>query len=123
MKNDAGVPSAAASFIEEAATQLDRASAAKKCWPCGCFADSLNAIESGLPRPARSARLTSAIEAGRATLIDRKYDCLGCEDCYPALAINALNESGAALEIDPCLTEASEPRQGWPALQAVVQWP
>lgn len=105
-----------ASSLEEAAAQIDRATAAKKCWPCGCFHDTLRALDEALPADARSPRLASAIDKGKATLAARKYDCLGCEVCYPALVINALNGSGAKLEIDPCPTEAAEPRTGWPPL-------
>lgn len=116
MEDETTIHRPPASSVEEAAAQLDRATAAKKCWPCGCFHDTLKALDEALPVGARSPRLASAIEKGKDTLVARKYDCLGCEVCYPALAINALNGSGAKLEIDPCPTEPAEARAGWPPL-------
>jgi tetrahydromethanopterin S-methyltransferase subunit A len=44
-------------------------------------------------------------------LSDVKYDCLGCEVCWPALAINALGVEG-----DACPSEPASARQGWPPL-------
>jgi tetrahydromethanopterin S-methyltransferase subunit A len=40
-----------------------------------------------------------------------KYDCLGCEVCYPPLAMNALN-----IETEACPAEKVEERAGWPPL-------
>jgi tetrahydromethanopterin S-methyltransferase subunit A len=40
-----------------------------------------------------------------------RYDCLGCQVCYPALAMNALH-----VDIYPCPTGAIDERQGWPPL-------
>lgn len=105
-----------ASSLEEAVNQLDRASATKKCRPCGCFHDTLKALGETLPGNTRLVRLESSVRRGKAAITERKYDCLGCEVCYPALAINALNESGANLEIDPCPAGLPEPRTGWPPL-------
>lgn len=40
-----------------------------------------------------------------------KYDCLGCEICYPPLAMNALN-----IEAEACPAESVAEREGWPPL-------
>ncbi len=108
--------SSAEESAEEAAAQLDRATAASKCSPCGCFHDTLKALDEAQSEGTLPARLASAILKGKAALAPRKYDCLGCEVCYPALAVNALNGSGTNVEIAPCPTEPSEARAGWPPL-------
>lgn len=61
--------------------------------------------------PSRTPDLETALARARARLIEIQYDCLGCEVCYPALALNALGvegESGGA--------SAVEVRAGWPPL-------
>ena len=97
--------------LKEAAGQLREAAAARKCWPCGCLHSSLRAIEMAFPEGERPAELEEAIQTARGRLTAIKYDCLGCEVCFPAIAINALK-----LEGDTCPTEPSAERQGWPPL-------
>jgi tetrahydromethanopterin S-methyltransferase subunit A len=45
-----------------------------------------------------------------------EYDCLGCEVCYPALAVNALNQEGFEVQPDECPTKGVKERDGWPPL-------
>lgn len=97
--------------VSEAVKQLEAAASAKKCWHCGCLHSSLRAIEEGFPKAARPEQLASIVELARSRLSDVKYDCLGCEVCWPALAINALGVEG-----DACPSEAVEAREGWPPL-------
>ncbi len=51
-------------------------------------------------------------------MVPARYDCLGCEVCFPALAVNALDGAGLTLETvaDPCPTAPVEARAGWPPL-------
>ncbi|MDE3074920.1 MAG: DUF4346 domain-containing protein [Chloroflexota bacterium] len=57
------------------------------------------------------------MESARRNLTAVRYDCLGCEPCYPAVALNALNRTAAyAIEGAVCATEAVEERTGWPPL-------
>jgi tetrahydromethanopterin S-methyltransferase subunit A len=102
--------------VDDAASRLREAAAAKKCWSCGCLHNTLTAIEGALPSGQRSTELDAAMQAARERLVEVRYDCLGCELCYPALAINALNKSrdGQALDIPACSTEKLEERKGWP---------
>jgi tetrahydromethanopterin S-methyltransferase subunit A len=48
-------------------------------------------------------------------LLPKKYECLGCDVCYPAVALNALGAAGG-YAVDVCPTEAVEARAGWPPL-------
>lgn len=97
--------------MTEAVTQLREAAAAKKCWRCGCLHSSLKAIAEAFPPATRSADLGEAIRAAESRLVPAQYDCLGCEVCFPAIAINALGVEG-----DACPTELPAMREGWPPL-------
>jgi len=97
--------------VAEAVRQLGEASAAKKCWHCGCLRSSLRAIEEAFPVGGRPAELEAVMELARPRLAEMKYDCLGCEVCFPAIAINALGVEG-----DACPAEPVEAREGWPPL-------
>ena len=98
--------------MDEAVARLQEATDAKKCWGCGCLHGSLDAIEASFPAGSREPELDSVIGKARSKLIEKKYDCLGCEVCYPPLAMNALNvETEAA-----CPSEVIETRAGWPPL-------
>ena len=95
-------------------TELGDAIAAKKCWRCGCFQDTVNTLQSS---DIICPLLTSQLEEAHSVFEPRKYDCLGCEVCWPAVAQNL------AAELDPavaagshCATQESELREGWPPL-------
>lgn len=93
---------------DEATKQLKEAAAAKKCWQCGCLRSSLRAIEEAYPAAARPEVLARVVELARSRLSDVKYDCLGCEVCWPALAINAMGVEG-----DACPSDPAPAREGW----------
>lgn len=95
----------------EAITQLLAAAAAKKCWPCACFRGAIAAIEGAIPPERRGAGLVTALAAGRDRLEPARYDCLGCEPCFPAMAMHALEVGG-----ETCPTEPMTERAGWPPL-------
>jgi tetrahydromethanopterin S-methyltransferase subunit A len=49
--------------------------------------------------------------------VPQRYECLGCEICYPALALDALGTAGGcAIDTAVCPTEPVETRAGWPPL-------
>lgn len=97
--------------LAEAVARLGEATAAKKCWQCGCLHDSLDSVESAYPAEARPAELDAAIAGARARLLPIRYDCLGCDVCYPPLAMNSLN-----IDVEACPAETVEARDGWPPL-------
>ncbi|MGH9533455.1 MAG: DUF4346 domain-containing protein [Terriglobales bacterium] len=95
--------------------QLSEAAAASKCHTCGCLhktAEALSETEAG------QTVLASALAEARSVLKPKRYDCLGCPICYPALAANAFVEAwpDAGAGLDLCPTEEPEERQGWPPL-------
>ncbi len=95
----------------EAVARLQEAAGAKKCWRCGCLHHSLAAIEKAIPMDRRSTALAVVIEEARQRLVPVQYDCLGCEVCFPPLAMNALQINDEA-----CPNEKVDARAGWPPL-------
>ena len=101
--------------LTEAAAQLRTAAETKKCWACGCLHHALETIDRAVPETSRPMLLGEAMVSARACLVPQRYDCLGCEICYPAVALSALGETGAC-DTAVCPTEAVEARPGWPPL-------
>lgn len=95
----------------EACRQLEAATNAKKCWTCGCFHSSVEAIGEAFPTDSRPEELASVLAEAKSTFLPQKYDCLGCPVCWPSNAVNALKVEG-----DACPTETPEEREGWPRL-------
>lgn len=104
--------------IREAVSHLADASAARKCWSCGCLEGSVVAIERALSESERPAALSAALCAAHQRFIEEEYACLGCKVCHPALAINALSRrfGDTAFEVETCPTESVQERRGWPPL-------
>lgn len=94
--------------------QLDAATAAKKCHPCGCFSATVEALRSSTVAP----RLGPTLERARDAITAKDYDCLGCPVCFPAIAANAFSaafpDQGESLDL--CPTDAPIERRGWPPL-------
>ncbi len=96
-----------------AAENLELATAAKKCAACGCFAGSLPTIEAAAGSEPPD-RLVGALAAARGHIVPARYDCLGCEVCWPAVALNAVADAAGAEAA--CPAEAVASREGWPPL-------
>ncbi len=105
-------------FLSEAARQLGEAAASKKCWSCGCLHDSLAAIEKSLIDTESHSSLREAVKDAQARVTDRRYDCLGCETCYPPLVMNALENADIELDLETvcCSHDQVKERKGWPSL-------
>jgi tetrahydromethanopterin S-methyltransferase subunit A len=106
--------------VSEAVQHLREAAAAKKCWQCGCLRNSLRAIGEAFPASRCPAELDEVVQQARARMAEEKYDCLGCEVCFPAVAVNALGVEGEA-----CSAKPPAQREGWPPLPGsynVLRW-
>lgn len=95
--------------------QLREATLAEKCHPCGCLHQTLAALAETAPG---KSELADSIADARARLAPKRYDCLGCTVCYPAIAANAFAEAFPALGegLDLCPTEPPIERPEWPPL-------
>jgi len=99
--------------------ELRQAMAAKKCWRCGCFQDTINTLQRSDPI---NKKLGALLNEAQQLFEDVRYDCLGCEVCWPAVAQNLAAEIDPAVAEDGhCATQAPEPREGWPPLPGDYQ--
>lgn len=97
----------AAPAIDVIREQLAKARDAKKCHPCGCFHSAVEALAASPLRDLLAADLSKS----RDVFTAKKYDCLGCAECFPAIATNAVGETQSA-----CPTDVRVERRGWPPL-------
>lgn len=66
--------------------------ALEKCRACGCMAGALDDLESALGNSTLQP-LAEAARVWRELAVTARYDCLGCDPCHAARAINALAKS------------------------------
>ncbi len=105
--------------ITRVEAELRQAMAAKKCWRCGCFQDTINTLQ-GSERINTS--LHALLDEARKLFEPKRYDCLGCEICWPAMAQNIAAECDPAVaEGSHCATAEPELQQGWPPLPGDYQ--
>jgi tetrahydromethanopterin S-methyltransferase subunit A len=96
------------------ADQLIEATAAQKCHSCGCFQAAVAAFES---TEAAHGMLAPVLARARDVFRPKRYDCLGCEVCFPAVAENAFADAFPGHAPPPlCATDAPRDRSGWPPL-------
>ncbi len=95
--------------------ELAKAAAASKCHRCGCLHQTVDALGKAT---VSVPELVPMLEGIRGVLVLKKYDCLGCEVCFPAVAANAFFSAfpDALAEQALCPTDAPESRRGWPPL-------
>ncbi len=110
-ENDSSPASGSLAIVSD---QIAAAIAAKKCHACGCFQAAVAAFEeTGAGRRELAPLLARACEAFAPT----KYDCLGCEVCFPAIAENAFADAFPGEARAPlCPTDDPAERSGWPPL-------
>lgn len=100
--------------LDQVAQELRQAMVAKKCWRCGCFQETVNTLQASttIGKP-----LASLLTEAHTLFEDVRYDCLGCEVCWPAVAQNLATELDPAVaEGGHCATQEPEAREGWPPL-------
>ncbi len=72
-------------------SELQEGMGLAKCRKCGCMKDALEALQSSLLSFSQSDEfldLLEDIERWRDQMKPIKYACLGCEYCFPAVAMN-----------------------------------
>ena len=99
--------------------ELRSAAVAKKCHRCGCFRGALTQLQASLPALPTEARepLLPILDHGAAQLQPTQYDCLGCEICWPANALNLAIDAfpGAGIDAEEtCPTDPPAAVPGWP---------
>lgn len=116
--NEAGIAERRAA-LTVVADQLGEGITAKKCHSCGCFQAAVATFEK---TQAGRSELATVLARARAVLVERKYDCLGCEVCFPAIAENAFSDAFPGEAVAPlCPTDVPPERRGWPPLPGDYQ--
>ncbi len=109
-----GARSGRAAALDIVTEQLCEGVAAKRCHSCGCFQTAVAVFEK---TEAARAELADVLERAHAVLVEKKYDCIGCHVCYPAIAENAFADAFPGEALAPsCPSDAPSVRRGWPPL-------
>lgn len=95
--------------------QISQAVKHAKCHKCGCLQTTVEALSGTV---AGQGPLAPILRQARAVFVPKRYDCIGCATCFPALAANAFVEGYPDEEagLDLCPTEEPDARKGWPPL-------
>lgn len=109
--------------IEHANAMLDAAAEARKRWACGCLRHASDSINEALPATKRDDALVTALAPVSGHLLPQRYECLGCDVCYPAVALNDLVTAGVldATGSAACPTDSVEERHEWPPLSGAYR--
>lgn len=100
--------------LQQTENELRSAMAAKKCWRCGCFQDTVNTLKDF---DVITVTLGELLTEAQNLFETKRYDCLGCDVCWPAVAQNFAAEIEPAIaESGHCATQEPENRDGWPPL-------
>ena len=72
-------------------TELETGIALAKCQKCGCMINTLQQLSTVLPTVGTHdvSILSESVSAYLKRIHPTQYTCLGCEHCYPAVALNA----------------------------------
>lgn len=71
--------------------ELSEGIALKKCQHCGCMENSINLLQSLiLEDKIQSVQFPDLVQFLSDKMLPIKYNCLGCEHCYPAVAENLM---------------------------------
>jgi tetrahydromethanopterin S-methyltransferase subunit A len=118
MSESTGAPKNRSEPLLEAVDYLSQCLDHEKCWSCGCFLNAINRLNDTCPSEYRCTEFEQLIKRSTEVTGEAKYDCRGCEICYPALAANALGKGLADLriDIDACAHPETDIRKGWPPL-------
>lgn len=103
--------------IKKIQSELLEGTGLAKCRKCGCMKEALENLRASLSslQSEDSLDLPRTIELWLKQMEPIKYACLGCEHCFPAVALNAFNQAfpeAAQAESLSCAFEVRE--QTWP---------
>ncbi|MCS6804848.1 MAG: DUF4346 domain-containing protein [Acidobacteriota bacterium] len=80
---------------EKIRAELQAGMGLAKCRQCGCMKETLEKIESALPtlKSEAASDLLKQIGSWLKQMEPIKYACLGCEYCFPAVAMNVFHQA------------------------------
>ncbi|MCL5020268.1 MAG: DUF4346 domain-containing protein, partial [Bacteroidetes bacterium] len=108
--------------LEKIESELREGMSLAKCRKCGCMKEALDALSkssAGLEGNPE-ADFSNNISQWHSQMEPIKYTCLGCEYCYPAVALNEFSKAfpdAAPTDALSCAFDAKESASGgWPAV-------
>jgi len=103
--------------VQEIHAELAEGMNLPKCQVCGCMKETLQQLGDVLPslKTEATAGLTQDMAKWQQQMKPIKYACLGCEHCYPAVAMNVLHKQFPETETIASLSCEFEVRPNtWP---------
>jgi len=110
--------------LEKIEAELREGMALAKCRKCGCMKEALETLRTALgsQEPLTGNGLERNIADLQGGMEPIKYACLGCQYCYPAVAMNLFNEAYpdvVPMDAVSCAFEIKERR--WPPVAGEYQ--
>lgn len=96
--------------VDEIDERLRSSIEAPKCHKCGCFQGTVDSLEE----TELAGELAETLAASEETFEDQRYDCLGCDTCWPSEALRIADELVELPTGAGCPTEPPDRRDGWP---------
>lgn len=102
-------------------SELQEGMGLQKCRKCGCMKETLEQLQTSLSSPQiegsieASSGLLANIEHWLKQMEPIKYACLGCEYCFPAVALNIFHQAIPEVsqsQVLSCAFEVNKP--SWP---------
>lgn len=79
-------------YLDKVFVELEKGMKLSKCRKCGCMQGALDELEAFFEEKAENYReFLEEIKNYQRNMHSREYNCLGCEYCYPAEAVNHFN--------------------------------
>ncbi len=105
--------------FEKVEAELREGMSLAKCRKCGCMKETLDALSNSLTvlEKESGGNFLEELSQWQSQMEPIKYACLGCEYCYPAVALNEFNKAypdAAQSDSLSCAFEVKE--QVWPAV-------
>lgn len=102
-------------------SELQEGMGLPKCRKCGCMKETLEQLQTSLSSPQievsieASSGLLANIEHWLERMEPIKYACLGCEYCFPAVALNIFHQAFPEVSQSQALSCAfEENKHSWP---------
>jgi tetrahydromethanopterin S-methyltransferase subunit A len=100
-------------------SELQEGMGLPKCWKCGCMKGTLEHVQTSLSslRIDASSDLLANITHWLEQMEPIKYACLGCDYCFPAVALNIFHQAFPEVGQSQALSCAFEvSAHNWPPI-------
>jgi len=79
-------------YLEKVFAEIEKGMKLSKCRKCGCMQGALDELEAFFEEKSSDYEdILVKLKKFKNDMHSREYNCLGCEYCYPAVAVNHFN--------------------------------